>query len=101
MKNRWLPIAVLFGFMIVAIAIVLVGIYPYRPESLGGWMVLSVLALPAVLLFEGAGQKLFHVKWIARLGSVGRVIYGVLVMGSVLLILALAFQVLAPSLTPW
>lgn len=101
MKSAWSTIAMLFGFAIVAVLIVLAGIYPYRPASVVGWLVLLLLTLPAVLLFEGIGQKLFNLKSIARLGSVGRVMYGVLVMGGVLLAVAFGFRFLMPSLTRW
>lgn len=101
MKSAWRTIAVLFGFAVVAVAIVLAAIYPYRPESVAGWLVLLLLALPAALLFELGGERLFNAKAIARLGGVGRVVYGVLAIVGVLSIVALAFRLLMPFLARW
>ena len=101
MKSAWSTIALLFGFAIVAVLIVLAGIFPYRPASVAGWLALLLVALPALLFFEGVGGRLLGLKFIARLGGVGRVAYGVLAIGGVLLAVAIAFGLLMPSFTQW
>ena len=101
MKSTWSTIVILIGFAFIAVLIVLAGIYPYRPESVAGWSALLLLALPAVLLFGGGGERLLNFKFISRLGGVGRVVYGVLAIGGVILAVAFAFQVLMPLFTRW
>jgi hypothetical protein len=101
MRTHWQNIAVAFGLVLVAGFFVLVGVYPYRPNSTLGWFVLFALALPVVLLFEFGGEKLLKPNFVSRLGRIGRVVYGVLVMGVVLVVVLVAFQFLEPFFGKW
>jgi len=101
MGTHWQNIAAASGLVIVAGFFVLAGIYPYRPNSILGWFALLVLALPVVLLFEFGGEKLLKPNFVSRLGRVGRVVYGVMVMGVVLVVVLVAFQFLEPFFGKW
>lgn len=101
MRTHWQNVAVAFGLVLVAGFFVLAGVYPYRPNSVFGWTALFALALPVVLLFEFGGEKLLKPDFVSRFGSIGRVVYGVVVMGVVLVVVLVAFQFLEPFFGKW
>ena len=60
--------------------IILIGIYPYRPNSAIGWCVFYLLSLPIVIVFEVLGDSTLGNKYISRSGRFIRIIYGVIVL---------------------
>lgn len=101
MRTHWQNIAVAFGLVLIAGLLVLAGVYPYRPNSIAGWFALFVFALPLVLVFEFAGEKLLKPNFVSRLGRTGRVIYGVLVLSSFIIVVLVAFQFVEPFFGKW
>jgi len=96
MRAHWLNIAVALGLVLVAGFFMLVGIYPYRPNSTLSWFILFVLALPVILVLEYGGKKLLSPSFVSRLGRAGRIPYGVFVMGLWLIVVLATFQFLEP-----
>lgn len=101
MRTHWQNIAAAFGIVLVAGLFVLAGIYPYRPNSSLGWVALFAFALPVMLLLEFGGEKLLKPSFVSRFGRFGRIVYGVLVGGVILVVVLVAFQFLEPFFGKW
>jgi hypothetical protein len=56
---------------------VLVGIYPHRPATMRGWVVLLLVAVPIVIAYDRIGEKLFSTSRGNRMSRSTRIIYGV------------------------
>ena len=94
----------LAGIAIAALfcaAFILAGIYPYHPKSFTGWLVLYLISLPIVILFEVLQEKLFSVKVASRLGRMARLIYGIVVLGIIMLLSISVVSRLDPYLGKW
>lgn len=94
-------IAVVALGVLICVACVLLGIYPYRPASSWGWVVLFVTALPVAIFYALIGERLFSPELGMRLGITLRIAYGVLVGLTVLLVSWVLFDVVRPHLTTW
>jgi len=101
MRTRSQNIVLAIGIVLVAVVVVLAGIYPYRPDSLLAWVVLIGLALPLVLVLEYGGEKILNPEFAAHLGRYGRIAYGVVVLAVMLGLVLAGFQFLQPYLERW
>lgn len=101
MKTILLKTAAVFGFVAMAGFALLVGIYPYRPESPGGWLLLLVVALPLLVLSERVSERLFESPRVARLSAPAPAAYGVVMIGVLLLAIAVALSSFSSSLGRW
>ena len=81
-------------------AAVLIGIYPYRPNSLSGWVILYLVSLPLAILFEVSGTIVFSKGVSSRLNRIGRTFYGVIVLCFVLFV-AMGVDWIEPFLGKW
>jgi hypothetical protein len=81
------------GLIIVVYTIlILLGIYPYRPKGLAGWLILVGLGIPLTLFLEWIGEFVFGNRIAEKISkkpfSGGRVIYA---LGAVLIFLTCAY----------
>ena len=81
--------------------IVLVGIYPYHPANLIGWLLLALLAIPIVLLLELSGNFLLESKRMQQSGPIMRIIGGLLAILVICVLILLAWGAVKPQLTTW
>lgn len=96
-----LSIVALIGFSVSCAAAILAGIYPYRPSSLAGWLVLTSFGVPFYLAAEYLGDRLLSNRLAARLGRTGRIVYGVLALGVVAMLAATGAVALRPYFGTW
>ena len=90
------------GTAIICPIVILVGIYPYRPNSFLGWLTLYLASLPIVFLFGVLGDKLLDNKATRKLRSSGsRVLYGVVVLGLVFVASIFVVSWFEPYLGKW
>ncbi len=75
-------------------------IYPYRPNSLVGWVLLFVLGLPVGIILELIGNRILGEQF-TRLGFFERVLYGVVTLGAILLLIWFGFSYVTPYLGKW
>ncbi len=102
MNSLPIKLIVIFGSAFICSAVILLGIYPYRPNSLSGWAVLYLASLPIVFLFEVLGDKLLDNKATRKLrSSGGRVLYGVVALGLVFVASIFIVSWLEPYLGKW
>jgi hypothetical protein len=73
--------------LFVAVSIVLILIYPHRPDGMAGWLVLVAVAMPVVLGLQYIGQAAFESRLMSRLGKGGRIAAGVGVTGAICIVL--------------
>jgi len=96
-----------FKIVLIAIAtlfcsmLILVGIYPYHPKSFNGWIVLYLISLPITVIFEMFGEKIFSDKLSKKLGHGTRIIYGVIILGLLMLLSVTTVSWLEPHLVKW
>ena len=91
-----LAIAVLICF-----GVILLGIYPYRPNNLLGWVVLLLLSIPVVAIYELIGTKLHENRELNSVGKVARIVFGVIVSGLIIIASMSAVSTLEPHLGKW
>jgi len=95
--------AILFGALALAICVgcILLGIYPYRPADIKGWLVLIVIAAPILGAYELVGGKLFSPSVGKEMSKTARIAYGVVAALIVIAVSWLLFKVAKPYLTTW
>lgn len=96
-----LSVLALLGFSVSCAAAILAGIYPHRPSSLAGWAALMSFGIPFYLAAEYLGDRLLSNRLTARLGRTGRVFYGVLALGVVVMLAAIGVAALRPYFGTW
>ena len=96
-----LSIVALIGFSVSCAAAILAGIYPYRPNSITAWVVLISFGVPFYLVAEFLGDRLLSNRLTARLGRTGRMAYGVLALGVVVMAAAIGVAALRPYFGTW
>jgi hypothetical protein len=101
MRANWKNIAVAVGVVLVAGVIALIVIYPYRPNSALSWLALFCFALPVWFVLEYGGHRTLSLKWVSRFSPVGRILYGVLVMGLFMAVILIASKFLEPFFGKW
>jgi hypothetical protein len=91
-----------FAFIALLLsAFILIGMYPYHPNSFIGWAVLYIISLPLVLFFEILSKKLFFNKVTNKIGKTGRIIYGVIIVGLLMILSNISFSWMEPYLGKW
>ncbi len=98
MKNI-LPFSI-FGSIICSFFI-LVGIYPYRPDSIITWLILFLISLPITIAAESFGEKLLENDYISKHGSFFRMTYAVIVIILFVGAITLLLDKLKPYLGTW
>jgi hypothetical protein len=101
MNNLWKRLGLGLGLAVLAGFLVLIGIYPLRPNSVLGWLILFGFALPIMVVFEYAGERLINPTFVGRFGYFGRIVYGVFVIGVFLVLSILAVKFFEPFLGKW
>lgn len=91
----------LFLVSLVCSGVILLGIYPYRPNDLLGWVVLLLLAVPVVLFYEFLGKRLFENKKVNNSGTLTRILFGVIALGLVIIASVSVVNWLEPYLGKW
>jgi len=81
--------------------IILAGLYPYHPKSLIGWVTLYIVSFPTVVLFDTLNEKIFSKEISSRLGGTGRIIYGIVIVGTLILMSILIVSWLDAYLVKW
>lgn len=81
--------------------IILVEIYPYRPNSILSWAVLYLLSFPIVILFEYIGDKLLGNKYVSKLTSPVRIVYGIVILSIIIFLSIILLYSADPFLTKW
>jgi uncharacterized membrane protein SirB2 len=101
MSNLVFNLVPILGVAAICSGMILLGMYPYRPNTLFGWLTLYIISVPLVIVYEVLGTKLLQNRVVNRLGRFGRILYGVVVIG--VLVLASSFIVtgFAPHLGKW
>lgn len=102
MNNLPTKVIVIFSSAFICLAVILLGIYPYRPNSFLGWSLLYLASVPIVFLFGVLGDKLLDNKATRKLrSSGGRVLYGVVALGLVFVASIFIVSWLEPYLGKW
>ena len=92
----------MIGFgVLICVACVLLGIYPYRPASSWGWVVLFVAAMPIAVFYALIGERLFSPELAMRLSIPLRITYGVVVGLTVFFASWKLLDIARPHLTTW
>lgn len=91
-----LPFAALF-----CTGVILLAIYPYRPNSIWSWIVLILVSFPIVISLEMLGSKLLGNKYVSKMSRPARIFYGVILLILVLLVSALILFSADPYLGKW
>jgi hypothetical protein len=86
---------------LVAMGIVLVIIYPYRPMTGTGWLLLALLALPFVLGLEDVGTHGLKHAWMVRRGRVARIAASVVAVIGFGIVLTVCWERVKPGLGTW
>src|SRR5262245_30190556 len=87
--------------VLICVACVLIGIYPYRPASSWGWVVVVVAAMPIAFFYALIGERLFSPGLGIRLSVPLRIAYSVVVGLTVLFVSWLLLDIARPHLTTW
>jgi hypothetical protein len=80
---------------------ILIGIYPYRPNSILSWISLYLLSIPIFLTGEYLGDRLLGNKYVSKLSSPVRIAYGVVVLSIFIIITIVLLNSSDPLLTKW
>ena len=82
----------LITFSLLVVCVTLINIYPYRPNSLVGWVLMFVFSLPVWFVFELIGTKILGASFVSDLSCSSRIIYGVITLGLLFLLLWVGFS---------
>ena len=95
--------SVLVGALAVAVCVacILLGIYPYRPANIWGWLVLILIAVPVLWAYELVGKKFFSPSSAKGMSRTARIAYGLVVALIVIAASWLLFKTAEPYLTTW
>jgi hypothetical protein len=99
-KSTWIVIGALIGIPI-CVGLILIAIYPHRPNDLFGWTALILLAAPIVFGLEFIGTSLLQNKIVARMGRLTRIIYGVVVIVLISILIWLIWRWIGPHFGTW
>lgn len=80
---------------------VLVGIYPLRPQAFTGWFALYLFSLPVLVSIEWLGDMLFGSKYTSKVSSGIRLVYGVVGGVLVIVLTAILLNSAVPLLSEW
>ena len=101
MRTPLQTLAITVAFAPLLVIVVLVSIYPYRPNSVQAWVVFCIASLPVVFALEYTGTRVVNFGFIARLGRFGRITYAVVAMILILLVIGAFFKVMEPHFGKW
>lgn len=101
MRSPLQTLAITAAFALLMVIVVLISIYPYRPNSAQAWIVFCVASVPVAFALEHTGTRVFNFGFIARLGHFGRITYAVVAMALILLVIGAFFKVLEPYFGKW
>ena len=101
MKKPQGPIFIILFIALFCSLAILIGIYPYRPNSILSWIALYFLSIPIVLTGEYLGDKLLGNKYVSKLSSPVRIAYGVIVLSIFIIITIVLMNRSDPLLTKW
>ena len=87
--------------LVICAGCVLLGIYPYRPGDIWGWLVLIVVSAPILAAYELIGARLFSPLVGKRMGKSARIACGVVVGLVGIAVAWLVLELLRPYLTTW
>jgi len=79
MSNLVFNLVPILGLAAICSGMILFGMYPYRPNTLFGWLTLYIISVPLVIVYEVLGTKLLQNRVVNRFGRFGRILYGVVV----------------------
>lgn len=99
-KSIRLGFHTLIGWL-VAVGIVLISIFPYRPATAVSWFLLAFIALPLVLSLQYVGEKALDNSWMASTGRTVRIAVGFFVVVGIGLCIIVGWQLVKPSLGTW
>jgi len=85
----------------LCVGCVLVGIYPYRPATMWGWVVLCLAAVPIVIAYDRIGETLFSTSLGNRMSRSTRIVYGVVVGALLIAVSWFVLDIAQPYLTAW
>ena len=87
--------------MPVCVGLLLIAIYPHRPSSILGWVILTVVSIPIVLGLEFCGAGLLQNRFVARMGKWPRIAVGIVAVLFVSTSIMLIWKWIAPHLAMW
>lgn len=99
-KFIWIVIGALIGIPI-CVGLILIAIYPHRPNDVLGWIVLILFAAPVVFGLEFIGTNLLENKVAGRMGRLTRIIYGVAVVTLIFILIWLFWKWVGPHFGTW
>lgn len=100
--DRFLTRALLaLGAALFAGLVMIAAMYPYCPQSFGGWILWFLVAFPVWLFLEWVGKHLLGGRFLDKLGRPLRIAYGVLVVGVLYVLIIFALRFLIPYLGRW
>jgi hypothetical protein len=80
---------------------ILLYLFPYHPDKFYEWGFLFLASLPITIAFEAAGYALFEKKFTSRNASGLRILYGVFVLGILLVLGAVLYRSVHFHLVKW
>ena len=89
------------GAALFAGLVMIVAVYPYCPQSFGGWILWFLVAFPVWLFLEWVGKLILGGRFVDKLSRPWRIAYGVMVVGLVYVLIILGFHFLIPYLGRW
>jgi len=101
MESAKLKIYLLLIAALFCSGAILIGIYPYHPNSLIGWVVLYLISMPIVIFFEFVGEKTLVNSKVEKYSKTKRIAYGVLILGIILVASMTIINWLEPFLGKW
>ncbi len=101
MKKEIKPILIIPVVSIFCSIGILIGIYPYKPNSILSWVVLFVLAIPIVVIGELIGEKALNNKYVSKLSSPMRILYGVVALSIFIICTVIILNSSEPLLGKW
>ena len=87
--------------LVVAIGIVIIGIYPHRPNGPLGWVVLTAAAIPVVLGLQYLGTRGLENRFMSGLGKTGRILLGLFVVVGIGAFVLVLWQLVLPGMGTW
>jgi len=101
MNNVLKGIGVFVALSVCCTFSILFCLYPYRPDSFSGWGGLFLTSQPITVAFETAVYALFENRFTVKIGSGLRILYGVFVLGILLVLGAILYHSVHFHLVKW
>jgi hypothetical protein len=101
MTKRMMSMLYFLVGIVVATVLLLLAVYPYRPNTPLGWTLLAAVAIPVVLGLEYVGTRSLDNRYMNRLGPTARILLGVLVVGGIYVCIVALWQLVLPGMGTW